>query len=71
VYVSGVVTSGWCTVLISPWHQPVFRHIFLHQVNRLCIRSHGLSQQIAEKFPRADMYSTHRKEGDIPDTNHS
>jgi hypothetical protein len=54
VDVPGVVTSGWCTVLISPWHQPIYLHIFLHQVNRL---SHGLSQQIAEKFPRTDVYS--------------
>ena len=72
----GEVTSGWCTVLISPWHQPICLHIFLHQVNRLCFRSHGLSQEIAEKFPRSDMYSTHRGEGsrnlvvleDIPGT---
>jgi hypothetical protein len=56
VDVPGVVNSGWCTVLISPWHQPICLHIFLHLSN-------GLSQQIAEKFPRADMYSTHRGEG--------
>lgn len=34
----------------------------VHQVNCLCIRAHGLSEQIAEHFPWADIYSTRRGE---------
>lgn len=35
----------------------------IHQVNCLCIKAHGLSQQIAEKFPWGDIYSKRRPEG--------
>jgi hypothetical protein len=32
-HLPGAVTSGWCTVFISPWHQPICPHIFLRSVN--------------------------------------
>lgn len=34
----------------------------IHQVNCLCTKAHGLSQQIAEKFPWGDIYSKRRTE---------
>ena len=30
--------------------------VIIHQVNCLCIKAHGLSQKIAEKFPWGDIY---------------
>lgn len=39
--------------------------VIVHQVNCLCIRAHGLSEQIAENFPWADIYSTRRGESSI------
>lgn len=36
--------------------------VVIHQVNCFCIRSHGLSRQIAEKYPWADIYSTRKAE---------
>ena len=35
----------------------------IHQVNCLCVKAHGLSKQIAEKYPWGDIYSTRRAEG--------
>ena len=35
----------------------------VHQVNCLCIKAHGLSQQIADKFPWADIYSSRQEHG--------
>ena len=37
--------------------------VIVHQVNCLCIRAHGLSKQIANVFPWADIYSTRRGDG--------
>ena len=37
--------------------------VIVHQVNCLCIKAHGLSKQIAERFPWGDIYSTRRGEG--------
>ena len=36
---------------------------FAHQVNCLCVKPHGLSKQIADKYPWADIYSKRRSEG--------
>lgn len=35
----------------------------VHQVNCLCIKSHGLSKQLAEKYPWGDIYSKRLAEG--------
>lgn len=35
----------------------------VHQVNCLCVRAHGLSKQIVEKFPWSNIYSQRQAEG--------
>lgn len=35
----------------------------VHQVNCLCVKPHGLSRQIAEKYPWGDIYSKRKSEG--------
>ena len=35
----------------------------IHQVNCLCVKPHGLSKHIADKYPWANIYSKRRPEG--------